>query len=272
MPTPRLTLPSAAAAASIACALAAALAPASASADDALSASAIVQAALDQNGTGFQRGTARVTISTADKDGLTKTRTLSIRSSKTPQGQRSIVRFLAPAEVKGQAFLMLPNPNGPDPVYSYLPAFGTTRRLGGSQTQARFMGTHFSYDDLQKRDVKDATYARLKDETIGPHAVYVIDATPKRPADDPGAYTKVRLYIRKSDKITLKAKFFTKNDTLNKTLFVEKLDTTPDGVTYAKQTTLRPADGGFTRVIVESLDLTTPIPDAAFTPEALANP
>jgi outer membrane lipoprotein-sorting protein len=228
----------------------------------------IIDAAIEHNATGFQTGTARLTITVETRAGEVRVRTLRVRSKRTSEGQRTLVKLLSPDEVKGQGFLFREVQGGEDLVYWYLPAFGVTRRVSGEGKRGQFMGTHLTYADMESGDVKDAVYKRKADEKVGKFDVYVIEAAPKKTADS--EYSKVVMYIRKSDKMPLKVRFFAKNGKEDKVLFTEKLDTKGDR-TYVKQMSVKPAAGGFTRITVDTIDFDREIPDVVFTPEALAN-
>ena len=232
------------------------------------SAQSIMEDALDTNSTAFQSGVASITLTTEGDDGARKTRRLQTTSKNSDQGQRSLVRLLSPEEVKGQAFLFKENKQGEDLVYWYLPAFSVTRRIKGEGKKGAFLGTHLTYADLESRDLKDADYKRLEDTTIGKHEVYVIEATPK--AGTESDYARVVAYIRKSDRIPLKLRFFDGAGQAARTIFVEKLDK-KGGRTYVKQMSVRPAAGGVTRLTVDAIDFDKDIPDVLFTPESLAN-
>ncbi|MFB6351065.1 MAG: outer membrane lipoprotein-sorting protein, partial [Bradymonadaceae bacterium] len=117
------------------------------------------------------------------------------------------------------------------------------------------------------RDVARASYTKRGSDTIGDHAVHVIEARPKKGADS--EYGKVLVYIRKSDKVPLKFKFYDDSDELLKTLFVEKLEENDDGETYIKQMQMRSEKGGYTRIVVESIDSGVETPDATFTKDQL---
>ncbi len=230
----------------------------------------IVDAALDKNATGFQTGAVEMTVTTEDKGGAQKIRRLSAMSKRAPQGQRTRVKLLAPDEVKGQSFLFKEQKEAEDLVYWYLPAFAVTRRIQGEGKKGTFMGTHLTYADLESRDIKNSTYRKLKDESIGKHAVYVIEAKPKKPADSD--YSRVLFYVRKSDKMPLKVKFFAKGNPKqeSKIMFMEKIDKQGER-TYVKQMSVRPSEGGYTRIIIDAIDFDRDIPDIVFTPEDLAN-
>ncbi len=231
-------------------------------------AKSIIDAAVDKNATGFQSGIGQLTLTTEDKGGDAKTRKLQVRSKRGDEGQRTMVKLLAPDEVKGQGFLFKEVKDGEDLVYWYLPAFGVTRRISGEGKKGRFMGTHLTYADLESRDVRDGTYLRRPDEKIGAFEVYVVEATPAKGSDSD--YSKVVMYVRKTDKMPLKVKFFDRAGKEDKVIFTEKIDTQGDR-TYVKQMTVRPAAGGFTRLTVDAIDFERSIPDVVFTPESLAN-
>ena len=230
----------------------------------------IVDASLEQNAMGFQSGQASLVLHIEDQEGSVRERSLQVRSKADGELGRTLVTLTAPKEVEGQAFLFVEGSGADgaeDDVWMYLPAFEVTRRVEGGQKKGAFLGSHFTYADLESRDLEQASYRRLPDETIGAHEVYVVEATPKNPADS--AYGKVVTYVRKSDAIPLKVKFFGKDGQLAKTLFVEKLDTTASGQTYAKQMTLRPAGGGFTTLRITGLKTDVALPDALFSKEQL---
>jgi hypothetical protein len=233
---------------------------------DGPSAQEIIDKALDNDTTGFQSGKAQLTLTIQDKGGAKRERSLEVKSKRTDGKSTSLVTLTAPAQVKGQAFLFAEK-EGDDDVWMYLPAFKVTRRIEGKQKNGAFLGSHFTYSDLETRDLEDATYEKQPDDKIAKDDVYVIAATPKPDANSD--YTKIVTYIRKTDFVLLKSKFFGKGNKLKKTLFVEKLDKTSAGRTYASQTTLSTAEGGFTTIAVTGLETDVEIPDSVFSREQL---
>lgn len=229
------------------------------------SAKQIIDKTLDKNSTGFQSGEAKLELSIKAKDGSERKRALKILSKNTDNKARTKVTLTAPKEVKGQAFLFVERA-GDDDVWMFLPAFGVTRRIAGGQKKGAFLGSHFSYADFESRDLKDGTYKKLKDEKIGKHPAYVIEAKPS--AKNDSDYDRIVVYVRKSDFITLKAKFFTKGK-ISKTIYVDKLDKTKSGRTYAKKMTVKSALGGQTTMTVANLKDNSEISDAALSKDNL---
>lgn len=235
--------------------------------DDKKSAKQIIDESLEKNSLGFQSGQADLMLIIEDKAGSRRVRKLDVKSKKVSEATNTLVELTHPKEVKGQAFLFAENKKAQDDVWMYVPAFKVTRRIEGSQKSGSFLGSHFTYADLESRDIKDAKYKRLADDKIGKHAVYVIESTPKKGGDSD--YGKVVSYIRKSDTMPLKMRFYGKSGKVAKTLFVEKLDQTDRGETYVKRMTLRPEGGGFTTIKLEAFDDDAELADSLFSKEQL---
>lgn len=240
---------------------------ASAAADDELSAEEIIDRAVERNAVGFDAGRAQVVLTVFDRAGEKRERHLDVRSKRDDDRSRTIMTLTDPAEVRGQAFLFIENPDGADDMWMYVPAFDVTRRVEGRQRRSAFLGSHFTFADLESRDLREANYRRRDDDTVGEHEVYVIEARPKKPEESD--YQRVVAYVRKSDFIPLRVRFYDKGGDLDKTLFAERLEKTGDDVTYIERMTLRSESGGYTRMEIGGLDTNVDLPDALFDREEL---
>ena len=233
------------------------------------SAQEIVDKMLEGNNSlGFQSGRAQLSLLIEDKTGDQRARSLDVKSKRIQGATRTVVSLTEPKEVKGQAFLFAENKAGEDDVWMFLPAFKVTRRVEGSNKKGAFLGSHFTFADLESRDVKDSAHARLPDESIGKDAVFVIESSPKAPGQSD--YGKVVSFVRKSDYLPLKVRFYDKDGkTELKTIFVERLEKNAQGKTYVKQMTLRAKTGGFTTITINALDEGAELPDTIFAKEQL---
>lgn len=232
-----------------------------------LSAAEIIERATEINSLGFSTGRAQVRMEVYDRAGERRERRLDVRSKRSEEQIRTLMVLTAPAEVQGQAFLFAENPDAADDMWMYVPAFDVTRRVEGSQRRSAFLGSHFTFADLESRDLREATYRRLGDETIGEHPVYVIEA---RPTDaEASDYSKVVAYIRQGDHIPLRVRFFAKDGALEKTLFSERINTTDEGESYIAQMRLRAEQGGHTTIEITAIDTGLELPDALFDRDAL---
>src|SRR6476660_662984 len=78
-----------------------------------------------------------------------------------PDGDRLLIRFTYPNDIRDTSFLVWKHPGGEDERFLYLPSLGRVRRIAGSEAQESFVGSDFSYEDIGGRELADFTYALL---------------------------------------------------------------------------------------------------------------
>jgi outer membrane lipoprotein-sorting protein len=96
-----------------------------------------------------------------DRQGRVRERTLLVLRLRGTggQGDKILIRFLAPNDIKGTALLVWEHPNADDERFLYLPALGRVRRIASQEKQQSFVGSDLSYEDIGGRDIADYTYA-----------------------------------------------------------------------------------------------------------------
>ena len=236
-------------------------------AEDGLSARQILDRSLDTEAIGFQSAEVGMTLLITDRGGQTRERRMIIRGRRDDDRFAALVRVTGPAEVAGQAYLFRENPGATDDVFVYLPAIDEApRRIAGAQRNSSFMGTNFTYADLQRRDMRDAQATRQPNETVGRFETYVIDVTPTAGADVD--YARARLWIRTTDDVPLRIRFFDRQGAELRTMFTEQTGTTGNR-TYIRRLTLRDRDGSSTTMIIDHIDDSARMDAAEFTPDNL---
>lgn len=98
-----------------------------------------------------------------DRQGRARERTLTIATLRGTGGggDRVLVRFQAPADIKGTGFLVWEHPDGDDERFLFLPSLGRVRRIAGTEAQESFVGSDLSYEDIGGRQIEDYTYTML---------------------------------------------------------------------------------------------------------------
>lgn len=236
--------------------------------DEAMDADEIIERAVERNALGFESGRAQVRLTVFDRDGEQRHRDLDVRSRRDGDQTRTLMTLTDPAEVRGQAFLFVENEDADDDMWMHVPALEVTRRVEGSQRRSSFLGTHFTFADLESRDLREASYRKQGDEAIGDHEVYVVEARPDEPEESD--YERVVAYVRKSDYVPIRIRFYDRDGELDKTLFSERLGTVgDDDTTYVERMTLRAETGGYTRIEVRDLDVDVELPASMFDREEL---
>ena len=93
-----------------------------------------------------------------DRQGRVRERGLVISTLNAAAGDRTLVRFTAPGDIRNTGFLVWEHPDVDDERFLYLPALGRVRRIAGEEKQESFVGSDLSYEDIGGRDVADYTY------------------------------------------------------------------------------------------------------------------
>ena len=175
---------------------------------------------------------------------------------------KSVLRFTAPAEVKGVSLLVVNHPERASDQWMWTPAINRERRIALQDRATRFFGTDFSFEDLEERDTNQFDY-RLVDED---NSSWKIESKPKQTRRS--QYTHSLVSISKDNYAILQIENYSK-ETL---------------VRRAKYSEIRNVNGIWTAHVIEMHDLkrnsrtilrterlqyNLPMKDDAFTIQAL---
>jgi hypothetical protein len=231
---------------------------------DELSADEIARRSREASALGLVSGRAELRMVVTDAAGA-KERLLSVVALRQGGETRRLVRFRAPAEVAGVAFLEIER-DGKDPQrLLWLPAQKRVRRVGAGQGGQAFMQTDFSYADMDLAGGAGEKHDRLPDSRFQKdHERYVIATT------TPGSpYKRTVSFIDKETWIPLMVVFDGENDEPVKTLWVNRLKQA-GGRWYASESVMKRADGrSQTELFVISLEPDTPVSAEDLTERAL---
>jgi hypothetical protein len=78
-------------------------------------------------------------------------------------GDRTLVRFLYPNDIKNTGLLVWEHPDSDAERFLFLPALGRVGRIAGEEKQESFVGSDLSYEDIGGRAVADYTYAFVEE-------------------------------------------------------------------------------------------------------------
>ena len=127
---------------------------------------------------------------------------------------KSVIRFTAPAEVKGVALLIVNHPDRASDQWMWTPALERDRRIALQDRSTRFFGTDFSFEDLEERDVDQYDYTLLGEEAVDGAACWQIESTPKQAQSS--QYTPSIVWIRKDNYALGPDRFFVKDDVVRR--------------------------------------------------------
>jgi hypothetical protein len=132
-----------------------------------LSAETIARRIQDRNTGRDAQTTLRMKL--FDRHGRSRERALTMLSlrgrgnpgaaANAPDGDRLLLRFTYPNDIRGTGFLVWEHPNSEDERFLYLPSLGRVRRIAGTETQESFVGSDFTYEDIGGREFDEYTYS-----------------------------------------------------------------------------------------------------------------
>jgi hypothetical protein len=188
--------------------------------------------------------------------------------ASAPDGDRLLIRFTYPNDIKGTSFLVWEHPDGDDERFLYLPSLGRVRRIAGSETQESFVGSDFTYEDIGGREFDDYTYAIVDD-----HAAWTPPAGgPARPAwrlesrrkDKAAAVPRVVSLVLKDAYVVVAADVFNRRDEKQKVYTVGRLEQV-SGIWTAMQAEMTNAlERSRTTLVIDRIDYNTGLTEADF--------
>ncbi|MCC6365434.1 MAG: outer membrane lipoprotein-sorting protein [Bryobacterales bacterium] len=107
-----------------------------------------------------------------------------------------VIRFSAPAEVKGVALLVVNHPERSSDQWMWTPALQRDRRIAFQDRSTRFFGTDFSFEDLEERDANQYDYKILGEETVNGVLCWKLESRPKKSKSS--QYTHAHIWVDKA--------------------------------------------------------------------------
>jgi hypothetical protein len=223
----------------------------------------IIGRLIDADPWGFGGAIVAAHVKLTDKGGSERELSFSARSRRhDPPFSKSLVRFTAPADLAGAGFLQIQKRTGDDERYLFLPELKRSRRISGNLRGNSFMGTDFSFADLDRRDLRDSTAKRLPDETIGSFPCFRIDATPNR-TDSP--YSRLELWIRMDNALPLKMNMYDSSNALFKTFTAQEVRRVGGHWYVTKSKMVDQLHGHETQLVIDNVVFSNDIPEDEFT-------
>jgi hypothetical protein len=235
--------------------------------DSALTADDIARKTLRADSFAWEGARTRLRMILQAPDGKRQERSMEVVARRQRGLLQSMVRFSAPADIAGTAFLMLEHEGGASEQYLYSPGLRRTRRIAaGSERDSSFAQSDFTFADMQPMDPKYAHNVRKTDEKVGDDDCFVLETT-----IDPKAglqYGKLQTWVRKKDFVALRTRFFDKNGKPAKTLYARKVKTY-DGKPVVIEARMQSENGHATELLIDDMERKDDLSDSLFTPNAL---
>lgn len=170
----------------------------------------------DRRDTGFGDSTSRLEMLLSNSHGETSGREMSLKTLEVDgDGDKTLIYFDRPRDVKGTAFLSYTHKSGPDDQWIFLPALERVKRINSKNKSGPFVGSEFAYEDLSSQEVEKYTYKYLRDEALNGMDCFVVE---RYPVDPLSGYTRQVLWLDKDEYRSQRLDFYDRKDELLKTL------------------------------------------------------
>jgi len=174
----------------------------------------------DRRDTGFADMSADLVMTLRNKHGQETSRTMRSRTlEQNDDGDKSLIIFDSPGDVKGTAFLSFTHREDTDDQWLYLPALKRVKRIASSNKSGPFMGSEFAYEDIASQEVEKYDYKYLRDEVMDGRDHFVVERNPRDPKS---GYTRQIVWFDKEHYRVTKIDYYDRGDKLLKTLIVSE--------------------------------------------------
>ena len=189
-----------------------------------LTARQIVEVSYDKTRLAGAEATATLTI--IDSRGRERIRQTAQVSKLYDNGdtEKKLIKFLAPADVKGTGLLTFDYKNQDDDIWLYMPALRKTRRIISSERAKSFMGSEFTYADMTPPILEDFTFTLLGEEEAEGTTCWKIEMVPiSDDIADENGFSKRISFIAREDFVIRKAIYYDIDGELHKELTVKEI-------------------------------------------------
>ncbi|WP_407427600.1 outer membrane lipoprotein-sorting protein [Treponema sp.] len=215
---------------------------------------------------------SRATMEIVNKKGSKRVREVLMKEKDFGNEKKSVIVFLTPKDVSGVAYLSIEYSKKSDGSkkdsdnWLYMPAMKKTRRISSSESEGDFMGTDFTYSDMDELDLDEENYTLSGIENLDGVECYKINAVRK---DSSKKEPKRIIWIGCEDFMMRKAEFFDRQNKLHRILSCEDISKIDSYYTCSKMTMKNVQTEHFTVLTRTQIAFDKEISDNIFTVAAL---
>jgi hypothetical protein len=179
---------------------------------------------------------------------------------------KALLRFTAPAEVKGVTMLILNHPDRSSDQWMWTPSINRERRIAYQDRSQRFFGTDFSFEDLEERDSNQYDYKLLGEEAMDGAPCWKLQSTPKK--SKVSQYTHSYIWVRKDNYAFAQIENYNKDQLVRRAHYTDIRN--DQGVWTAHQIDMHDLKrNSHTILKIDKLQYNLPMKDETFTLQAL---
>jgi len=179
---------------------------------------------------------------------------------------KALLRFTAPAEVKGVALLIINHSDRSSDQWMWTPAINRERKIALQDRSTRFFGTDFSFEDLEERDTNQFEFKLLGEEPVDGASCWKVQAAPRE--SKVSQYSRSDIWVRKDNFAVAQIENYTKEQLVRRVHYTDIRN--DQGIWTAHQIDMFDLKrNSHTILKIEKLQYNIPMKDDAFTVEGL---
>jgi len=138
--------------------------------------------------------------------------------------EKRLLRFMAPADVKGTGLLTYDYKTKDDDLWLYMPVLRKSRRIVSTEKAKNFLGSEFTYADMTPPSLDDFNFKDLGEEMVNGIPCYKIEWLPKNEevAEENGFSRRIT-FFGKDDFVIRKSIYYDLDGELLKELLVHEI-------------------------------------------------
>lgn len=168
---------------------------------------------------GYADAKAEMVMTLVNANGDKRERTMKSTILEKKGGDKSLMEFLTPADVKGTKFLSYEHADKDDDQWLYLPALKRVKRIASKNKSGSFMGSEFSYEDLSAFNIDKYDYhGDVEEVNVDGVKLYKGERIPNTKNS---GYTKQVSWTRADNFLTTRVDYYDRKKELLKTATFE---------------------------------------------------
>jgi len=216
---------------------------------------------------------ARARLELLEGEQVRQTREVDYLERDKGQERDTLMYINQPRDVAGTSLLLQSSAersSDDDNIYLYLPALRKSKRLAARNKRGRFVGSEFSYADLEWLRPEEFHYRNLGQDKWQGRSVVHLEATVSddRVIEKTG-YSKKELWVDPDYALVVRALYFDEQGRQLKQMEVEQVSQIQGYWTITRQVVRNLQTGKGTRMLVDEVQYDPPINDRLFTKQQL---
>jgi len=163
---------------------------------------------------GYKSSLSKTTMILKNAEGVENIRKLEMKKIEGADGDKSLINFLYPDDLKDTKLLSFEVIGGDDKQWLYLPSLKRIKRISSRNKSGSFMASEFSYEDISSQNYKNYSYSGEAEE-LSKEGVTFYKIT-RTPIDANSGYSKQVVWVNKASFLAKYGEYYDKQNRLLK--------------------------------------------------------